>query len=106
MPEETAKLYRAQIDDLADVLVAHRRIERDAIAAIGDSPDIDGAETTPNQDEPERAPRNGSSLTCGCTSPVRRIRAAKCTSDAGPILCGICGGTFVGDPEGGVAPDR
>lgn len=59
LPEETAKLYRAQIDDLTGVLVAHRRIECDAIAAIGDSTAADGAETTPNQDEP-----NGQPATC------------------------------------------
>ncbi|MGY0500628.1 hypothetical protein ACWZHB_19245 [Nocardia sp. FBN12] len=60
LPEETDRLYRTQIDDLVGVLVAHRRIERGVIAAIGDSSDIDDAETTPDQDEPERAPATGS----------------------------------------------
>ncbi|MEV0766929.1 hypothetical protein [Nocardia salmonicida] len=73
-----------QIDELADVLVAHRRTERDAIAAIGDSPDFDGAETAPDQDEPETGARNGSSLTCDAhrrsagsgrrNAPLTRVR--------------------------------
>ncbi|MFE3618009.1 hypothetical protein [Streptomyces anulatus] len=101
VPEETVQLYRKQIDDLASVLVAHRRIERDAVAGVGDS-SAESAEDAQDRDEPERAPRNGSALTCGCTDPVRRIRAAKRTIDAGPILCGVCSETFTpadGKPE-------
>ncbi|WP_328712282.1 hypothetical protein [Nocardia salmonicida] len=94
VPDITVNLYRKQIDELAGVLVAHRRFERDAIAEADDNSNDDGAEAVEGDDKPERAPRNGRALTCGCTSPVRRIRAAKRTIDAGPILCGVCSEPF------------
>ncbi|MEU7634054.1 hypothetical protein AB0C34_29445 [Nocardia sp. NPDC049220] len=76
----TAKQYHAQIDALGSVLTAHRRSEHDPAP---------GAEGREGGDDEERAPRSGFALTCHC-DPARRIRAAKRSVNAGPILCGVC----------------
>lgn len=77
------------------MLIAHRRNEHDP--APGPSAGgISDEEPTPEGEE--RAPRNGHSLVCGC-DPVRRVRAAQRTIEAGPILCGVCTQPFtVTDP--------
>lgn len=37
---------------------------------------------------------NGAAAECGCG---RKIRASLTVTEAGPILCGICGGEFVAE---------
>ncbi|MET7770191.1 hypothetical protein [Nocardia sp. NPDC005366] len=96
LPDATAKRYRRQIDALAKVLIAHRRNEHEP--PPGTPADGNADEGTAGEDA-ERAPRNGHALVCGC-EPVRRVRAAKRTIEAGPILCGICTQPFaVADSE-------
>ncbi|MFI6364152.1 hypothetical protein ACIBG0_15530 [Nocardia sp. NPDC050630] len=91
VPDEIAEQYRQQIDTLHSVLVAYRRSERGGALAgpAGVAGDSDDETSDEDGEDDQRAPRNGRALTCGC-DPVRRVRAAQRTIDAGPILCGIC----------------
>lgn len=85
--DATARAYREQIEALEAVLIAHRRSEHDPGPGGKAGTGADGGED--GEGEEERAPRSGRALTCEC-DPVRRVRAAQRTIDAGPILCGVC----------------
>ncbi|MBH0775049.1 hypothetical protein [Nocardia bovistercoris] len=87
VPDEVAARYRRQIDALSKVLIAHRRNEHDP------APGTPKGTAAPEGEGQDRAPRNGRALVCGC-DPVRRVRAAQRTIEAGPILCGVCGQAF------------
>ncbi|MGN2640596.1 hypothetical protein ACTD5D_31390 [Nocardia takedensis] len=98
LPDEVARRYRREIDALAKVLIAHRRNEHDPAPGAPQGGDVADGESDGGESE-ERAPRNGRSLVCAC-DPVRRVRAAQRTIDAGPILCGVCEQPFaVADNE-------
>jgi hypothetical protein len=76
LPEPTADRYAAQLEELAAALVLWRRLERHA--ATGGKA------------------RNLLACTCGCG---RRIRAAKATLAAAPILCALCEAPFQPDDQ-------
>jgi hypothetical protein len=72
VPDGTAAAYAEQLEVLGAALTVHRQ-----------------AETTPRARRPNA--NNGRTLACRCG---RRIRASVAVADAGPILCGLCGGMF------------
>lgn len=73
LPDETGTSYAREIAALDRAITAHRRAEVTA---------ADGGRTSNN---------NGKAAVCDCG---RKIRASLAVIDAGPILCGICGGEF------------
>ncbi|MEV6101486.1 hypothetical protein [Nocardia sp. NPDC051981] len=81
VPDATADTYQRQIRTLDAAIVAYRRGEHEPVEGEGEDGE-DGGKSG-------KAPRNGRALVCTCT-PVRRVRAAQKTIDAGPILCGVC----------------
>jgi hypothetical protein len=71
VPDATAAVYAAEVEDLAVALVAWRRPEGRRGGRAGSN--------------------NGVAARCGCG---RRIRIAESVLAAGPVTCGICGGDF------------
>ncbi|MGX1805166.1 hypothetical protein ACWIGI_05580 [Nocardia sp. NPDC055321] len=80
VPDGTAVAYERQIRQLDAAIIAYRRSENEPPEGGKEEGEGGGA---------GKAPRNGSAMLCACT-PARRVRAAKKTIDAGPILCGVC----------------
>jgi hypothetical protein len=73
---ETAEAYAAELERLRAALTVHRVAEsQDHVAGGGG-----------------RRSSNLLPAACGCG---RRIRIARATLMAGPILCGLCGRAFV-----------
>lgn len=108
LPEQTAVRFQREVDIIGAALVAHRRSEHDHHADTGnaDAGAEDDADSEDGELEGGRSPRNGYSLTCGC-SPARRVRAHRRTIAAGPILCGVCTQPFTAaDHTGPGAPGR
>jgi len=71
VPDATAAVYAAEVEDLAAALVAWRRPEGRRGGRAGSN--------------------NGVAARCGCG---RRIRIAESVLAAGPVTCGLCGGDF------------
>lgn len=76
VPESTRARYRSVLAELNVALIAYRR---------------------PEQHQGRRQTGNGLVAVCGCD---RRLRMSRRAYDAGPVLCGACGGPFtVGDED-------
>jgi hypothetical protein len=71
VPDATAAVYAAEVEDLAAALVAWRRPEGRCGGRAGSN--------------------NGVAARCGCG---RRIRIAGSVLAAGPVTRGLCGGDF------------
>jgi len=76
VPAETADAYDQTLSELGAALVLWRRAELAGPPGAG-------------------ADRNGVACVCSCG---RRVRVARSTFQAGPILCGLCGQPFLPDP--------
>ncbi|MFI6867599.1 hypothetical protein [Nocardia sp. NPDC050406] len=74
VPDKTREQYHDVLDELVFALVAYRRSE-------------------PNRRGGRRSNNNGITAECECG---RKIRVSRGVFDAGPICCGVCGGSFVG----------
>jgi hypothetical protein len=73
LTEATRTEYAAEIQQLAAVLVAHRR----TFAQVEDG---------------GRKNNNGITAECGCP---RKIRISRTAYEAGPIICGVCDSEFI-----------
>lgn len=74
LPQRTEAVYAETVAMLHRAITAHRRAEA---VTIGGG---------------RKSNNNGAAAECGCG---RKIRASLTVFEAGPILCGICGGEFV-----------
>lgn len=73
LADGTARQYAAEVEQLAAVLVAHRR--------------------TFGRVEDGGRKSNNNGITAECQCP-RKIRVSQSTYDAGPIVCGVCNAPF------------
>lgn len=76
LPQSTEAGYAETVAMLHQAITAHRRAE--AVTVGGG----------------RKSNNNGAAAECDCG---RKIRASLTVFDAGPIICGICGGEFVAD---------
>jgi hypothetical protein len=84
--------YADELRQLARAIVAYRHAEgRLPDTAAGGDDDQAGAGDGGEAASDGRRPRNGLVLLCGCR---RKIRASVAVAEAGPIVCGVCGGEF------------
>lgn len=79
LPQASAARYADAIAALDAAITAHRRAELN----------VTGGGRKSNN--------NGAAAVCGCG---RKIRASLAVLDAGPIICGLCGGTFEAEEAG------
>lgn len=73
LPDGTESSYAREVAELDRTITAHR---------VGEMTAMNGGRTNNN---------NGKAAACDCG---RKIRASVAVIEAGPILCGICGGEF------------
>lgn len=83
--DATAAAYEAELGELSAAIVAWRHSERSAALAGDDDGEGEGGRASNN---------NGLAARCECG---RRIRVSLSVYEAGPIVCGLCGGAFLGD---------